>query len=189
MHKYCVHRYQGHHMSVQTKLRCEVSQKRWTSKIGIACVILMVALEVSCGCLDSSGSPKYNLTEEDRAFLNATDSLPKGNWAASSMAEFGSDYQNMYTIEEEEMKLYDTRIQVLSSMPVSEEFQEIKEEIIMSDEYGRTVCEYEMKRTMALIEDNLTAEEELWQIENNAMDDSLAHMFEADRLLKEKYGI
>ena len=69
------------------------------------------------------------------------------------------------------------------------EFQEIKDEIIMADECGRTACDYDMKRAMALMEDNLTAEEEFWEIENNAMDESLAHMFEADRLLKEKYGI
>ena len=112
-----------------------------------------------------------------------------GNWAATATAELDSDYQSMYTIAKGEMELYDTRIQVLSSMPVSEEFQEIKEEIIMSDECGRTACEYDMKRAMVYIESNLTANEVLWEIENNAMNESLAHMLEADRLLKEKYGI
>lgn len=175
-------------MSVQTDFRGEASQKRWSLNIGIACVILMVAAAVSCGCMDSSESPKYNLTKEDRAFLKVSDSLPTGNWAASSIAEIDSDYQSMYAIDEGEVKLYDMRIQVLSPMPVSEEFQEIKDEIIMADECGRTACAYDMKRAMALIEENLTAEEEFWEIEDNAMDESLAHMFEADRLLKEKYG-
>lgn len=88
------------------------------------------------------------------------------------------------------MGLYDIRIQVLSSMPVSENFQEIKKETLLADEYGRTACEYEMKRAQALMEDNLTAEEEFWEIENNAMDESLIHMARAKILLyKEKYGI
>jgi len=160
------------------------------SVTGLAvCILLIISASALCGCLQSQGEPKYNLTAEDSAYLEASENLPMGSWNAASDAEVQEDYQKMYRIAEEQKELYEIRIQKLSSMPVSDTFQEIKDEYQMADEYGLKACEYEMKRAKALMESDPTAEEQYWEIEDDAMDESLKHMALAKKLRIERYGL
>ncbi len=178
-------------MSLQTDPPlCGFFHNKWSFGVVLTVCVILISGAVSCGCLQLPDGSRDDLPPEDAAFLNTSRELPMGgNWAVTCPAEIKSDYPTMYRIAEEQMGLYEIRIQVLSSMPVSVNFQEIKKETLLADEYGRTACEYEMKRAQALMEDNLTAEEELWEIENNAMDESLKHLALAKILYKSEYGI
>ena len=159
------------------------------SIMSIACILLITLASASGGCLNFIGNSSNNLTAEDAAFLKASGAFPMGKWDAANMAELQGDYQSMYRIAEAQKELYEKRIYFLPPMPVSDLFLDIKNEYCVSDEYGLIACEYEMKRALAFMESNYTAEEEYWGIENNAMDESLKHLFLAKKLYIERYGL
>lgn len=149
----------------------------------IVCIFLLLAL-TSCGCLQTQGSSlNRNLTAEDRAFLNASEDLPMGKWDAANIAEIKKDYQDMYLIAKTQKEVYEKRMQGLESMPVSDQCREIKNEYRLADEYGMLACECEMNRALAFMESNYTGEEYYWNIENNAMDESLKHLMLAKNSL------
>lgn len=99
-----------------------------------------------------------------------------GKWDAVNIAELKQDYQNMYLIAKSQKEVYEKRMQSLDAMPVSDQCREIKNEYRLADEYGVLACECEMNRALAFMESNDTGEEYYWNIENNAMDESLKHL-------------
>lgn len=151
------------------------------------CILLLAFASASGGCLGPSGDSSNNLTPEDAAFLKNSHSLPMGKWDAANMAELTGDYQSMYHIAEAQKGLYEQRIRTLSPMPVSDLFADIKNEYRLADEYGMLACECEMERALALTESNFTADDHYWEIENNAMDESLKHLYAAKLLYTVRY--
>jgi hypothetical protein len=167
-----------------------VSGAAYSSGIALTvCILLLALASASGGCLNFSENSSNNLTPEDAAFLKTSNSLPMGKWDATIMAELTGDYQSMYQIAEAQKVLYEQRIQTLSPMPVSDLFADIKNEYCLADEYGMIACEYEMKRALALMESNYTAEDQYWEMENNAMDESLKHLSAAKLLYKARYDL
>ena len=106
-----------------------------------------------------------------------------GKWDAANIAEIKKDYQNMYLIAKTQKEIYEKRMQALESMPVSDQCREIKNEYRLADEYGMLACECEMNRALTLMESNYTGEEYYWNMENNAMDESLKHLMTARHFL------
>ncbi|MBP2146201.1 hypothetical protein J2129_001655 [Methanofollis sp. W23] len=155
----------------------------------ISGVIVLLFASASAGCLHArSEAPDLNLTPEDAAYLEACKDLPMGKWDATNGAEIFGHYQEMYQIALAQKEVYEKRMEALASMPVSEDLEEIKEEYRLADEYGLLACDYEMQRARALTEGNTTREEEIWGLEDRAMDESLWHLALAKKLYREHYG-
>jgi hypothetical protein len=149
---------------------------------------LVLAACSSAGCLGPPDSSHCNLSGQDSAFLDASNSLPMGNWAADVPAESVRDYQKMYEIAKTQKEFYEKRMQVLSPMPVSDGFQGMKDEYRLADEYGLKACVNEMNVAQALRESNVTGVDYYWNLENQEMDASLSHLYNAKRMVVKKYG-
>lgn len=153
---------------------------------GIVFTLLAILSVVFSGCIGND--PYQNLTAEDAAFRHAVEELPAGAWAASSIAEVTGDYDTMYQIAKTQKEIDEKRIGILRSIPVSADFQDIKNEYLLSDELSIQASEYEMSRALLLKESNQTMDDYYWAFEKNAMDESTNHSFNADRMFHERYG-
>jgi hypothetical protein len=153
---------------------------------GIVFTLLAILSVVFSGCIGND--PYQNLTAEDAAFMRTADELPFGVWAANVPSELTKDYQKMYDIAKAQKEIDENRIRVLSPMPVSEGFQDIKEELLLSDEFGAKASEYEMNWTLAMMASDQGRADRWWDLEEVAMDESINHSARADRLLYERYG-
>jgi hypothetical protein len=172
-----------------------MKMKKWIVKpavpgrvFPIIAILLIAALSVLLpGC--TGKDPYQNLTAEDAAFLRTSDELPAGAWAADALAEGQKDYDSMYQIAKTQKETDEKRIRVLSPMPVSADFQDIKEEILLSDKFSVNASEYEMKRAIALKASNAPEDHHNWKLEQKAMDESINHSARADKMVYERYRI
>jgi hypothetical protein len=152
----------------------------------IICIVLVVMVCFLPGC--TGRDPYQNMAPEDAAFLRATEDLPFGAWDANSLAEMTSNYDEMYRIAQEQKEIDERRIQTLRSMPVSEGFQDIKDEFLLSDESSASASDYEMTRVLFLKESNETMAEYYWGLEDKAMEESIDHLNHAEEMVRERYG-
>jgi hypothetical protein len=154
---------------------------------GIAAILLVVLSALLSGCI---GNNVYqNMTPEDSAFLRTADEMPIGQWAANVPSELMGDYQKMYDIARAQKEIDENRIRVLRPMPVSEGFRDIKEELLLSDEFSIRASEYEMNWTRAMMASDRVSAGRWWDLEEEAMDESINHTVRADKMICAKYGL